>query len=127
MSKLVTVAMAAVSVLALSTAFAQAGNYGGIGGTTVGGGISANPGLKIRPVVACSVSGTPQEFPDDIWISNKGPGDLAAGTKVHWSVPFANKQGDFILASALKGGKSVFLSGVLAGGVEAGKPCAASF
>ncbi len=123
MSKLVTVAMASLSVLALSTAFAQAGNTG-IGGPTAG---NINPGiLQVRPAIACQVSGTPSEFPDDVMIFNKGLGPIAAGTKVHWSVPFANKQGNYTLAAALQPGKGVFLAGVLAGGVEAGKPCAAS-
>jgi hypothetical protein len=118
MSKLVTIAMTTLSVLALSTAFAQAAGNDGII-------ITKPPILQVRPVVACAVQGTPSEFPDDVMIFNKGAGVIAAGTKVHWSVPFANKQGNYTLASALQPGKGVFLGGVLPGGVEAGKPCAA--
>jgi hypothetical protein len=124
MSKLVNVAVAAMSVLALTTV-AQAGNAGRILTTPNPTGISTVP-LQIRPVVACVVAGTPSEFPDDIFITNKGAVTVAAGTMVHWSVPFAGKQGNFALPAALASGKSVFVSGVLPGGVEAGQACKAA-
>ena len=125
MSKLFNIAGAVASTLVLATVAAQAGNTG-IGGTT---GVSTQPAgngtVLLRMVAACDVAGTPNEFPDDIYIDNKGAGTMVKGTKVHWSVPFANKSGTYTLAADLKPGKSVFLSGVLGGGVEAGKSCSA--
>ena len=115
MSKSITLAGAALSVLALSVAAAQAGN----GGVKLGK-------IKIGAIPACAVAGTPSEFPDDVMIVNKGLAPLAAGTEVHWSVPSAGKQGNYTLAAALAPGKGVYVSGVLGGGVEAGRPCKAS-
>jgi hypothetical protein len=116
MTKVLALAGAAVSALVISTAFGQADvSY------------DASKRLNLTKIVGCQVSGTPSEFPDDIWIMNKGLGALTAGTKVQWKVPFAGKQGNYTLASTLNPGQGVKLSGVLAGGVEAGKPCAAKF
>lgn len=115
MSRIVKIAGAALSALALVTV-AQAAEH------------KLNPSaskLNLSKVVACQVAGTPVEFPDDIWIINKGLGTIAAGTKVTWSVPAAAKTGTYVLASALAPGKGVMVNGVLAGGVEAGKPCSA--
>jgi hypothetical protein len=110
MSKFVKVAGAALAVLALATVVADAG-----------------PTIKLdlSKFLGCQVAGTPSEFPDDIWIMNKGLGTIAAGTKVHWSVPAASKKGTYVLVSALAPGKGVAVSGVLGSGVEAGKPCSA--
>jgi hypothetical protein len=116
MTKYLALAGAAVSALVLTTSFGQAQlNY------------EAAKKLNLAKVVGCQVAGTPSEFPDDIWIMNKGLGTLTAGTKVHWKVPFAGKQGNYTLGAALAPGAGVKLSGVLSGGVEAGKPCAAKF
>ena len=109
MSKYVAIA-AAVSALLLSTSFGQA---------------EITKKLNLSKVVGCSVAGTPSEFPDDIVIMNKGLGTIAAGTHVVWSVPSAAKSGNYTLASALAPGKGVAVSGVLPGGVEAGKTCKA--
>ncbi len=114
MSKFIKVAGAALSVLALTTVLAQAESNR----------IKLGP-IKVGAIPACEVAGTPSEFPDDVWIVNKGLASMPAGTKIHWSVPFASKQGTYILAAALAPGKGVFLSGVLGGGVEAGRPCSA--
>jgi hypothetical protein len=119
MSKLFNIAGAAASALLLATVVAQAAG-GGISTTPAGGGK-----IQLKMVAACRVAGTPSEFPDDIYIDNKGAGTIVKGTKINWSVPFANKSGNYPLAADLKAGKSVFLSGALGGGVEAGKECTA--
>jgi hypothetical protein len=115
MSKYLKIAGAAVSALVLTTAFSQAGSFN----------MEAAKKLNLSKVVGCTVSGTPSEFPDDIWIMNKGLGTIAAGTKVKWSVPAAGKQGVYTLGSSIAPGHGVAVSGVLSGGVEAGKPCSA--
>lgn len=113
MSKFVTIVGAALSVLAVATVAAEAGPK------------LTGVKLNLSKIVGCQVAGTPSEFPDDIVIMNRGFGTIVAGTKVHWSVPSAAMQGNYVLAAALAPGKGVAVSGVLSGGVEAGKPCSA--
>jgi hypothetical protein len=73
--------------------------------------------------IACKVAGTPTEFPDDLVLTNYGQ-PLAAGTTIKWKVKSAG-HGHIQLAKDLPTGGSAKASGVLAGGVEAGKPCTA--
>jgi hypothetical protein len=73
--------------------------------------------------IACKVAGTPTEFPDDLVLTNYGQ-PLAAGTTIKWMVKSAG-HGHVQLAADLPTGGSAKASGVLAGGVEAGKPCTA--
>jgi len=82
--------------------------------------------LQLAKVAGCTVAGTPVEFPDDIWIMNKGLGKLVAGTKVKWSIPgYSSFAGTHTLVADLNPGQGVKLNGVLGGGVEAGHTCAA--
>jgi len=82
--------------------------------------------LQLAKIAGCTVAGTPVEFPDDIWIINKGLGKLVAGTKVKWSIPgYSSFQGTHTLVADLAAGQGVKLSGVLGGGVEAGHDCKA--
>lgn len=108
-----------LAALVLGTSFAQAGNNG------VQIDMDKSK-LLLRPIAACVVAGTPSEFPNDISIVNKGATIIKAGTTVKWSVPFANAKGSYKLTADLAAGKSVFLSGVIPGGVEAGHDCKAS-
>jgi hypothetical protein len=117
MSKLIRIAGLGLSALALTAAAASAGSQPDA---------SRVNKLMLAKTVGCSVAGTPTEFPDDIWIMNKGLVAIAAGTSVHWSVPAAGKAGNYVLPASLAPGKGVKVDGVLAGGVEAGKPCKAS-
>ena len=112
MTTLAKIAGLALVAAVLTTSFAQAG-------------ISAMPGkLQIRPVAGCSLASG--EFPNDIWVTNKGAAILKAGAKVQWNVPFANASGVYTLVADLGVGKSVFLSNVIPGSVEAGHDCKAS-
>ena len=117
MSKLIKIAGLGLSALALTAVVAQAGGQIDISKTNK---------VLLAKKVGCSVAGTPSEFPDDIWIMNKGLVAISAGTNVHWSVPTAGKAGSYVLPAALAPGKGVKVSGVLGSGVEAGKPCKAS-
>ena len=77
-------------------------------------------------IAGCTVAGTPSEFPDDIWIMNKGLGKLVAGTKIKWSIPgYSSYKGTHTLVADLTPGQGVKLNGVLGAGVEAGHDCAA--
>jgi len=116
------IAGVAVAALVLTTSFALAG--GGIRLTDTNAEINPNI-LQLAKVAGCQVSGTPSEFPDDLWFLNKGAGTLKAGTKIKWSVPFSSDSGVYTLVADLNPGKGVFASGILGGGVEAGHDCKA--
>jgi hypothetical protein len=114
MTKIAGVAAAA---LVLATSFAHAGNASIVVSKDI---------LQLAKVAVCEVAGTPSEFPDDIWITNKGAGKLTAGTKVNWSIPgYSALKGSHTLVASLNPGQGVKLSGVLPGGVEAGHDCKA--
>lgn len=118
-------AAVAVSVIGFATV-AQAANVG-IGTTTMKPQGNVDIRLTIKPIVACLVAGSPSEFPDDVKIWNKGPGKIVKGTKVHWSVPYANKQGNYVLTADLDPNKTVLVSGAIGYGIEAGHDCKASY
>jgi hypothetical protein len=115
MTKVLAIAGAAVSALVLTTAFSQALDF------------EMAKKLSLTKMVRCDVAGSPSEFPDDIKIINSGLGALAAGTKVKWSVPAANKAGVYTLGAALTPGHAVVVSGVLSPGYQPGLPCSAKF
>lgn len=116
----------AAAALVLATSFAQAGGGGIQINQTVGNAQINQDILKLAKVAVCEVAGTPSEFPDDIWLVNKGAGKLVAGTKIKWSVEgYSNYKGTYTLVAQLSPGQGVKLNGVLGGGVEAGHPCAA--
>jgi len=79
--------------------------------------------VKFGAVLTCVVSGTPSEFPDDIRIANAGVVALPAGTDIKWKA--AGLGGVASLGKTLQPGKSIKLSHVLPGGVEAGTVCSA--
>ncbi len=109
------IASLAVAAVVLTTTFAQAGN----------GTITVNKDtLRLRPVAACQLAGG--EFPNDIFVINKGAGVLKAGQKVQWSVPFANAKGTYVLTADLAPSKSVFVADVIPGSTEAGHECKAT-
>jgi hypothetical protein len=112
----------AVTAIVLTTSFAQA--FQGNGNTTT---TQQRVDIQVKAIkaVGCLVAGSPSEFPDDIWIENKGNTVLKAGTKVKWDVPFSSDKGTHTLVADLGAGKGVQLSGVLPGGVEAGHDCKA--
>ncbi len=120
MLKLAALAMGAVVV---SSTLALAGN----------GGIQVNKAdinkgvLQLAKIAGCDVAGSPSEFPNDIWVTNKGAGKLVAGTKVQWSIPgYGNTyKGTHTLVAALNPGQGVHLLNVLPNGVEAGHDCKA--
>jgi hypothetical protein len=124
MLKLAAVTMGAVVV---STSLALAGN----GGIQINqpGNIDINKGgiLQLAKVATCDVAGSPSEFPNDIWVTNKGAGKLDAGTKVQWSIPgYGNTyKGTYTLVAALNPGQGVHLLNILPNGVEAGHDCKA--
>jgi hypothetical protein len=120
MLKLAALAMGAVVV---SSTLALAGN----GGIQVNQ-VDINKGvLQLAKIASCDVAGSPSEFPNDIWLTNKGAGVLNAGTKVQWSIPgYGNTyKGTYTLVAALNPGKGVHLLNVLPNGVEAGHDCKA--
>jgi len=71
----------------------------------------------------CVVQGSPVEFPDDVLITNKLTNTVAKGKTIHWSIPNTTRQGDYVLTADLLGGKSVFVTGAIPGGMSAGVKC----
>jgi hypothetical protein len=118
--KLAAVAMGAVVV---SSSLALAAN----GGIQIDKNGLDRGGLTVARIAACQVAGTPSEFPNDIWVLNKGASKLNAGTKVQWSIPGYGSayKGTHTLVAALNPGQGVHLSNVLPNGVEAGHACTA--
>lgn len=111
-SKIIGVALAA---LVLTTSFAQAGGNGTI--------VLNKDVLRLAKVAGCQLAGG--EFPNDIFVTNKGAGVLKAGQKVQWAVPFANASGVYTLTADLAPSKSVFVADIIPGSVEAGHDCKA--
>lgn len=82
---------------------------------------------SMRPVYRysfdCTVQGTPTEFPDDVYIVNKGTIAVAKGKVLHWSIPNTTRAGDFTLTEELGAGKGLLLPAVIPGGMSAGVKC----
>jgi hypothetical protein len=112
---LTKIASVGLAALVLTTTFAQAGGNGTI--------VLNKDVLRLAKVAGCQLAGG--EFPNDIFISNKGAGVLKAGQQVSWSVPFANAKGTYVLTADLAPSKSVFVADVIPGSVEAGHDCKA--
>jgi hypothetical protein len=74
----------------------------------------------------CVVRGTPNEFPNDIRLSNTSAATIPAGHKVRWVVNAPHYEGIYTFVAPLAAGKNVFLSNVIPGGVAAGTPCTTS-
>lgn len=114
-----------MGVVVVSTSLAMAGN----GGIRIykPGNIDVNQGgiYQLAKVATCDVAGSPSEFPNDIWVMNKGAGSLDVGTKVQWAIPgYGNTyKGTYTLVAALTPGQGVHLLNVLPNGVEAGHDC----
>ena len=72
----------------------------------------------------CTVAGSPSEFPDDIWFTNKGNVVLKAGTKISWTLPGYGAAKKHTLVADLAPGAGVYALNVN-GGVEAGHDCVA--
>jgi len=114
-----------MGVVVVSTSLALAGN-GGVRINQRLDNIEINKGvIQLAKVASCDVAGSPSEFPNDIWVTNKGAGKLDAGTKVQWAIPgYGNTyKGSYTLVAALSPGQGVHLLNVLPGGVEAGHDC----
>lgn len=72
--------------------------------------------------VACVVSGTPVEFPNDVIFTNDGNVTLSAGTWIQWHL-HSQANGWYQLSNSLTPGDHVFVPNVLPGGWIAGVPC----
>jgi hypothetical protein len=80
--------------------------------------------LNVNFGLSCAVAGTPSEFPNDVVIANTGLIAVPAHAIIQWQVKATGETGITSLTKTLKPGKSIKLSNVLKGGVEAGTPCA---
>lgn len=80
------------------------------------------PGHAVA-AVGCLVAGTPVEFPNDLYLTNKGSETLKAGTKLKFAVQSTGAKGAVRLPADIAVGAQVKVADVLNGGAEAGAPC----
>lgn len=121
MTSLTKITSGALAALLVTTTLAVAGN----GGIQTRAGFEIDRGtLQVGKFASCLVAGTPTEFPNDIWFTNKSVGKLNAGTKIKWNVPGIGN-GTYTLVADLAPGGQVKANNIT-GGIEAGRDCKAS-
>jgi hypothetical protein len=81
---------------------------------------------QIEQKVACSVAGTPVEFPNGILIRNSGLITIPAGRIVRWTINTPKHSGTHTLTAPLAQGETVLLPNVTSG-IQAGVACSAEF
>jgi hypothetical protein len=79
------------------------------------------PDTRVR--LDCSVQGTPEELPDDVYIRNVGSTVIPKGTKVDWSADGTTQKGVVVVPVDLTPGAGTFANGIVQGGLEPGHPC----
>jgi hypothetical protein len=120
---MLTKSLITIVALTLGASLAQAGSSGM---QTDGSKIDiSKPKQLLRPMAGCVVAGQPSEFPNDLYIFNKGTTTIKAGTVVKWSVPHINVSGVHKLTVDLSAGEKTWLNNVLPG-AEARSLCKAS-
>jgi hypothetical protein len=120
MKTIIHTAALATAAVVLAAGLAQAG------GIKIDKSVLLGQTVPVVKVAGCQVAGTPSEFPNDVWIINKGLGTINAGTKVKWNLPgYSSYQGTHTLVASLNPGQGVLLNNVLPNGVEAGHACTA--
>ena len=108
-------AMASISILA-----AESVRYGGVDGPARSVDLS---NLSFQPHLDCRAHGTPIDFPDDIIVTNEGPGFVRAGTKIRWQMD-GGSQGIHVLP-ALAPSESTYIFKANPGGIPTGRKCKA--
>jgi hypothetical protein len=58
-------------------------------------------------LIACRVSGTPEDLPNDLKFRNIGDLTIPAGTRIYWTVKESGDHGYFVLPTDLPVGESV--------------------
>lgn len=71
----------------------------------------------------CSVQGSPDDRPDDLYVRNVGKTVIPKGTKVEWTAAGTTLAGDITLQTALTPGAGTFVKDVVKGGLEPGHEC----
>ena len=84
-----------------------------------------NSNLRIQTTFDCTAHGTPFDLPDDIVVTNNGPGKIQAGTRIQWQMKEGGNQGSHILP-ALEPQESAFIYNANPGGIPTGDKCSAS-
>ena len=97
------------------------------GGATAASGMTGKRGqaggAQVNVAIACVVGGTPEAFPNDLWLTNRGDQPLKAGAKIKFAVPSTGARGALLLNADIPAGKQVKIADVLNGGADAGAPC----
>jgi hypothetical protein len=115
---------AVAAVLVMTTLAIAAGGQQGNSNRTVQ---QLDTGIAIAAIkkATCKVAGTPSEFPDDIWFTNKGNVVLSAGTKISWTLAGYGAAKKHTLVADLAPGAGVYALNANPGGIEAGHDCTA--
>lgn len=71
----------------------------------------------------CSVQGTPEDRPDDLYIRNIGKTTIAKGTMIDWAAGGSSLAGVVALPVELTPGAGTFVKDVVKGGLEPGHEC----
>ncbi len=77
--------------------------------------------LNFQPRLDCRAHGTPIDLPDDIIVTNEGPGFIRAGTKIRWQMD-GGSEGTHVLP-ALAPRESTYIFKANPGGIPTGRKC----
>ena len=115
---------AVAAVLVMTTLAIAASGQQGTSNRTVQ---QLDTGIAIAAIkkATCKVAGSPSEFPDDIWFTNKGNVVLSAGTKISWTLAGYGAAKKHTLVADLAPGAGVYALNANPGGIEAGHDCTA--
>lgn len=110
----------ALAIVTVNILAAEGFNNGGVEIPTD---ISRLSSQAFQPKLDCHAHGTPIDFPDDILVTNEGPGTVRAGTRIRWRMESGN-DGTYALP-ALAPKESTYIFAVNPGGISTGSRCTA--
>lgn len=124
MHSITKIAGGALAAILVTTTLAMAAGGGQTNSNRVVQQVDTGIAMVIKKAT-CKVAGSPSEFPDDIWFTNKGNVVLPAGTKINWKLAGYNNSKNHTLVADLAPGAGVYALNANPGGTEAGHDCAA--
>ena len=113
-------AITALAIASINILAAESVRYGGV---DVPAETIDLANLNFRPRLDCRAHGTPIDFPDDIIVTNEGPGFVRAGTKIRWQMD-GGSHGVHVLP-ALAPTESTYIFKANPGGIPTGRKCKA--
>ena len=114
------VAIAALVIASVNIVAAESTENGGVNAPSEKTELS---NLTVQPHLDCRAYGTPIDFPDDIILTNEGPGTVRAGTRIRWRMEGGN--GGVHVLPALAPKQSTYIFNANPGGIPTGRKCKA--